>query len=48
METEFSKQNNIAFEYERFDYLYIEDTISENDRISAMNRKITEFFGGVQ
>ena len=48
METEFSKQNNTAFGYERFDYLYLEDTMSENDRISATNRKITEFFGGVQ
>ena len=48
METEFSKQNNIAFDYERFDYLYLDDTMSENDRIVATNKKITEFFGGVQ
>lgn len=48
METEFSKQNNTAFDYERFDYLYLEDTMSDNDRISAANRKITEFFGGIK
>lgn len=28
METEFSKQNNTAFGYERFDYLYLEDTLN--------------------
>jgi len=48
METEFLKQNNKAFGYERFDYLYLEDTMSENDRISATYKKITEFFGGVK
>jgi hypothetical protein len=44
MQTEFSKQNNKACGYERFDYLYLEDTMSERDRISATYRKITEFF----
>lgn len=29
METEFSKQNNTAYGYERFDYLYLEDTLPE-------------------
>lgn len=29
METEFSKQNNAAYGYERFDYLYLEDTMPE-------------------
>ena len=28
METEFSKQNNTAYGYERFDYLYLEDTLT--------------------
>ena len=44
METEFSKQNNTAFGYERFDYLYLEDTLSEKDRLTLTHQKICEFF----
>ena len=44
MEAEFVKQNNAAYGYERFDYLYLEDTMSENDRISQMHDKICAFF----
>jgi len=44
METEFSKQNNTAFGYERFDYLYLEDTLPEKDRLTLTRRKICEFF----
>ena len=44
METEFSKQNNKAFGYERFDYLYLEDTLPENERILLTQKKIKEFF----
>lgn len=44
METEFSKQNNKAFGYERFDYLYLEDRLSENDRILITRNKIVDFF----
>ena len=44
METEFSKQNNKAFGYERFDYLYLEDTLSDTDRILLTQKKIKEFF----
>ncbi len=44
MESEFSKQNNSAFGYERFDYLYLEDTMSQNDRLTATHDKICEFF----
>lgn len=44
METEFSKQNNIAFGYERFDYLYLEDTLSEKERLTMTYQKISEFF----
>ena len=44
METEFSKQNNNAFGYERFEYLYLEDTLSERDRILLTQKKICEFF----
>ena len=44
METEFSKQNNAAYGYERFDYLYLEDTLPEKDRLTLTHQKICEFF----
>lgn len=44
METEFSKQNNSAYGYERFDYLYLEDTLPGKDRITLTHQKICEFF----
>lgn len=44
METEFAKKNNEAFGYNRFDYLYLEDTLSESDRIRLTHNKICEFF----
>lgn len=44
METEFSKQNNAVFGYERFDYLYLEDTLPDADRILLTHKKISEFF----
>lgn len=44
VETEFLKQNNQAFGYKRFDYLYLEDTLSESDRIIKTHNKICEFF----
>lgn len=44
METEFSKQNNRAYGYERFDYLYLEDTLSEKDRLTLTHQKICDFF----
>ena len=44
METEFTRQNNKAFGYERFDYLYLEDTLSEKDRIHITREKIKRFF----
>ena len=44
VETEFLKQNNQAFGYKRFDYLYLEDTLSERDRIITTHKKIYEFF----
>lgn len=45
METEFVKQNNTAFGYQRFDYLYLEDSLSESDRILMTHNKIKAFFG---
>ena len=44
MENEFAKKNNEAFGYNRFDYLYLEDTLSESDRILTTHNKICEFF----
>ncbi len=46
IESEFLKQNNDKFGYSRFDYLYLEDNISESDRINKTHKKIVEFFGG--
>ena len=45
METEFLRQNNKAFGYERFEYLYLEDTMPEHERIVLVQEKINEFFG---
>lgn len=44
MEQEFIKQNNQKFGYKRFDYLYLEDTMLEDERIKLTNAKISEFF----
>ena len=44
METEFAKKNNDAFGYDRFDYLYLEDSLPDNDRIILTHNKIKEFF----
>ena len=41
METEFSKQNNAAFGYERFE---LEDTLPEKERLTLTHQKICEFF----
>lgn len=35
---------NKAFGYERFDYLYSEDTLPEKDRMILTRQKICEFF----
>ena len=44
METSFIQKNNAQFGYERFDYLYLEDSMEEKDRIKATRDKICEFF----
>ena len=46
METEFLRQNNAAFGYERFEYLYLEDSMPERERLVLTHKKICEFFGG--
>jgi hypothetical protein len=44
METQFLKQNNDAFGYNRFEYLYLEDTLPEKERIVQTHKAITSFF----
>lgn len=44
METEFLKQNNKAFGYNRFEYFYLEDTIPEISRLNVTFDKIRDFF----
>ena len=44
-ETEFLRLNNDAFGYERFEYLYLEDTLPEQDRIVLTQKKICDFMG---
>lgn len=48
VETEFSRYNNQAFGYERFEYLYLEDSLPEAERIRLTHDKICEFFRGKQ
>ena len=45
VESEFLRQNNAAFGYERFEYLYLEDTMPDKERIIRTHGKICEFFG---
>lgn len=44
VEQEFTRQNNKAFGYERFEYLYLEDSFPEAERIRLTHEKIYEFF----
>lgn len=44
MEREFTRQNNRAFGYERFEYLYLEDSFPEAERIRLTHEKICAFF----
>lgn len=44
METEFVRQNNNAFQYERFEYLYLEETMPDSDRILLVHDRICGFF----
>lgn len=46
MQEYFVSLNNKQFGYERFDYLYLEDTLSDNDRILKTHDKIKKFFTG--
>lgn len=44
VENEFIKFNNKKYGYSKFDYLYIEDTLKDNDIIEKLNEKIKIFF----
>lgn len=46
VETEFLKQNNDKFGYQRFNFLYLEDGTDIANNIVAINNKIDEFFKG--
>ena len=47
-ETEFIQQNNSAFGYARFGYLYLEDTLSEEERLQMTKAKVKDFFEEAQ
>ncbi|MNI45745.1 hypothetical protein D3C73_1001850 [compost metagenome] len=44
METEFKSKNNDKYGYERFDYLYLEDSMSATERITETANAIDRFF----
>ena len=44
IETEFLKLNREKFGYQRFDFLYIEDSKDLTNNISKLNQKINQFF----
>jgi len=44
MSSEFIKQNNQYYGYKRFDFLYLEDTLSDDARAIKTHNKILEFF----
>ena len=46
MAGEFLRLNNERFGYKRFEFLYLEDTLSENSRIVKSQETIKAFFAG--
>lgn len=44
VEGQFLKQNEEKFGYKRFDYLYLEDSLSDSERINKTNDIINKFF----
>ena len=44
METVFVRRNNEKYGYERFAYFYLEDSLSESERLILTQKKIQEFF----
>ncbi len=45
VESEFIRKNNEKFGYRRFDYLYLEDSMSEAEWLRKTRDKIQDFFG---
>ncbi len=46
MEKHFIGQNNDRYNYRRFDYLYLEDSMTETERIGAAHTAVCRFFEG--
>jgi len=44
MGNHFKVKNNEQYSYKRFDFLYLEDSLSESDRIKKTHKAICEFF----
>jgi hypothetical protein len=44
VENIFCNENNVRYKYKRFDYLYLEDTLAEAERLSQAIRTIKTFF----
>ena len=44
MEAEFIGKNNQEFGYNRFDFLYLEDTLSKEERTKRTIAAINQFF----
>lgn len=48
VESAFLEQNKKQFGYDKFDFLYLQDTDGIDSNIAKLNKKITEFFAGEQ
>jgi type III restriction enzyme len=46
IETDFIKLNQEKFDYPRFDFLYLEDSVDINANTVKLNNKINQFFNG--
>ena len=46
VESRFLQQNNQQFSYDKFDFLYLQDSDGIDRNIARLNNKITGFFGG--
>ena len=44
VETDFLEQNNEKFGYQKFDFIYLEDSDSLNNNVGKLNTKINSFF----
>jgi len=44
MEKYFIPMNNSEFGYDKFRFVYLEDTLGSDSRLSLLNKTISEFF----